>query len=327
MRQAYVGARRAFQIGGSCVHDSLQNLVKGTLDWISRTTKIQIFREENGFYSPLPTYSELKRGRKYWDRPSEMVGVHYDVDAMRARLDRLLSTYREELAALDGYDEVKKKGLGEGFTILDSFLLYSMLRHLKPRRMIEIGAGFCTYYSSSALKKNAAEGRPCKHDVIEPNPWQGLGDLVGGDLVVKPAQEVPLDFFADLEAGDVLFIDTSHIVKVGGEVNFLYLEVVPRLQPGVVVHAHDIHFPHNTPYPSERYVFKRLFPWLFTEPALLQSFFAFNEAFEILISCSLIRYDDQVKEVDTLSEIPDCKRLDPMDFDTHYGSLWFRRNT
>ncbi|MEE2777196.1 MAG: class I SAM-dependent methyltransferase [Acidobacteriota bacterium] len=306
------------------MNDSLRNVVKASLDWISRTTKIQIWRDENRFYSPIPTHAELKSGRQLWDRPSEMIGVHRDVAAMRQRLERLMATYRDELEALDDYYEVKKKGLGEGFTILDSFLLYAMLRDLKPRRMIEIGAGFCTYYSSSALQQNAEEGRPCAHTVIEPNPWQGLRD-VAGDLVAKPAQEVPLETFAELEEGDVLFIDTTHMVKIGGEVVFLYLEVIPRLKPGVVVHAHDIHFPHNTPYPAERYIFKRLFPWLFTEAALLQAFLAFNNDYEIRVSNSMIRHDDQLEGVDSLSQIPGCKPLEWRDFDTHYGSIWFQR--
>ena len=302
-----------------------RSLPKSCLDWLQRKTKIQIFRDEHGFYSPLPSYSELEQGRPLWDRPSEMVGVRRDVDAMRARLARLVDTYGAELDELPTYDEVKTKGLGEGFTILDSFLLYFMLRDLKPRRMIEIGAGFCTWYSRVALKANAAEGHACEHQVIEPNPWQGLRDLAGDGLVAKPAQELPLDFFTGLEENDVLFIDTSHVLKVGGECAFLYLEAVPRLAEGVVVHAHDIHFPYNTPYPSERYIFKRLFPWVWTEAALLQAFFAFNDAFEILVSNAMIRHDDQEKGVDTLSEIPGVKPLDPMDFDTHYGSLWFRR--
>ncbi len=106
---------------------------------------------------------------------------------------------------------------------------------------------------------------------------------------------------------------------------FLYLEVVPRLAPGVVIHAHDIHFPYTFPYPPERYLEKRLFPWVWTEAALLQGFFAFNDTFEILISNALIRNDDQLNGADRLSEIPGVKPLDPMDFDTHYGSLWFQR--
>ncbi len=302
-----------------------RRFLKRCLDWFYRTTGVQIYRDEHGFYSPLPSYDELERHRAQWQNPSEMVGVARDPDPMRERLERLVATYGAELEELDGYYEVKKKGLGEGFTILDSFLLYFMLRDLKPKRFVEIGSGFCTYYSSAALRKNVEEGSACDHQVIEPHPWQGLRDLVGDGLLVKEAQDVPMDFFTRLESGDVLFIDTSHVLRVGGEVAFLYLEVVPRLTQGVVVHAHDIHFPYTFPYPSERYLEKRLFPWVWTEAALLQGFFAFNDSFEILVSNALIRHDDQSKGVDTLSEIPGVKPLDPHDFDTHYGSIWFQR--
>ncbi len=303
-----------------------RRFLKRCLDWLYRKTGVQIYRDEHGFYSPLPGYDELERHRSQWERPSEMVGIARDPGPMRERLERLMATYGGELEELADYYEVKKKGLGEGFTILDSFLLYFMLRDLKPKRMVEIGSGFCTYYSAAALARNAAEGAACDHRVIEPHPWQGLRDLAGDGLLVKEAQDVPMEFFARLEAGDVLFIDTSHVLKVGGEVAFLYLEVVPRLAPGVVVHAHDIHFPYTFPYPPERYLERRLFPWVWTEAALLQGFFAFNDSFEILISNALLRHDDQLAGVDRLSEIPGVKPLDPLDFDTHYGSLWFRRS-
>ncbi len=302
-----------------------RRFLKRCLDWLYKKTGVQIYRDEHGFYSPLPGYGELERHRAQWEQPSEMVGVARDPGPMRARLERLVSTYGGELDDLDSYDTVKKKGLGEGFTILDSFLLYFMLRDLSPKRLVEIGSGFCTYYSSAALARNAAGGAGCDHRVIEPHPWQGLRDLVGDGLLVKEAQEVPLDFFTRLEPGDVLFIDTSHVLKVGGEVAFLYLEVVPRLAPGVVVHAHDIHFPYTFPHPPERYLERRLFPWVWTEAALLQAFFAFNDSYEILISNALLRHDDRLAGVDRLSEIPGVKPLDPLDFDTHYGSLWFRR--
>jgi hypothetical protein len=302
-----------------------RRFLKGCLDWFYRSTGIQIYRDEHGFYSPLPGYGELEATRSQWTEPSEMVGVPRDVGTMRERLERLVATYGAELDELHTYDEVKNQGLGEGFTILDSFLLYFMLRDIKPKRFVEIGAGFCTYYSSAALKKNASEGHECQHLVVEPNPWQGLRDLVGDGLVVKIAQDVPQEFFAELESGDVLFIDTSHVLKVGGEVAFLYLEVVPRLAEGVVVHAHDIHFPYTFPFPHERYIEKRLFPWVWTEAALLQGFFAFNDTFEILVSNAWIRHDDQVNGTDTLTKIPGVRPLDRMDFDTHYGSIWFKR--
>lgn len=304
---------------------SIKRLLRSCLGWLHRRTGIQIYRDEHGFYSPLPSYAELADNRELWDRPSEMVGVRRDLGAMRERLARLVDAHAGELDELDTYDEVKRKGLGEGFTILDSFLLYFMLRDLRPRRFIEIGAGFCTWYSSAALRRNAAEGRTCRHEVVEPNPWRGLRDLVPEGLVAKPAQQLPLDYFARLEAGDVLFIDTSHVLKVGGELNFLVLEVLPRLAPGVVVHVHDIHFPYNTPYPADRYIFDRLFPWVWTEAAFLQAFLAFNEAFEILVSPAMIRHDDGRRGEDTLSAIPGVRPLDPSDFDTHYGSIWLRR--
>jgi hypothetical protein len=96
-------------------------------------------------------------------------------------------------------------------------------------------------------------------------------------------QEVELELFQQLGAGDVLFIDSSHVVKTGGDVNYLYLEVLPRLRPGVVVHVHDIFLPgeYRKDWVTEEFRF-----W--TEQYLLQAFLAFNSEFEVLLCNSYL---------------------------------------
>jgi hypothetical protein len=91
-------------------------------------------------------------------------------------------------------------------------------------------------------------------------------------------QDVPLDEFTRLEDGDVLFIDTSHVVKTGGDVQYEFLEVLPRLQKGVIVHIHDIYLPAE--YPKE-WVLDGLTFW--SEQYVLQAFLAFNSAFEVVL--------------------------------------------
>jgi len=223
---------------------------------------------------------------------------------------------------LPSYEENKNQGFGPGFTLFDAMAYYFMLRDLKPKRVIEVGSGLSTFYGLSAIRKNAAEGHPCDYKVVDPFPRQKLIDLPDVTVTAKPAQEVPIEFFSSLESGDVLFIDTTHIVKIGGEVPYLYLELVPRIRPGVVVHAHDIHLPYNGPHPAQQYVFNAKWPQLWTEPMLIQAFLAFNPEFEIVLSLPLIRHFD---EEFLAARTPGYRPVEVEDYDTHCGSLWFRR--
>lgn len=274
------------------------------------------------FYSPLPVLSELEATRDQWDRPSEMAGVDYDLETMKPLLARLVETFSPEYAALPSYEETKKMKYGPGFTIVDAMVLYMMIRDLKPKRYIEIGSGLSTYYSWLAISANRKEGVDCRLTCVDPHPTGRLDSLSDIEMIESRVELVDLDLFEKLEPGDVFFIDSTHVVKVGGDVAYLYLEVVPRLAPGVMVHAHDIAFPYNTPHPAEQYVFLSKWPMYRTEAMLLQAFLAYNESYEIVLSTPMLRHFCE----DFLAEtVPDYEPLSVTDFDTHHGSLWFRR--
>ena len=118
-----------------------------------------------------------------------------------------------------------------------------MVRHFKPRNIIEIGSGYSSLISGQAAAKNGAPALIC----VEPFPLDFLKKGFPGlrALVQKKVEDVGLDFFSQLQSGDIFFIDSSHTVKIGGDVNYLFLEVLPRLNPGVIVHVHDILFPFD----------------------------------------------------------------------------------
>jgi hypothetical protein len=136
------------------------------------------------------------------------------------------------------------------FGFLSAAVLHCMIRHLAPRTIIEVGSGSSTLAAARAMRMS---GRETKLIAVEPYP---------NDV---------------LRAGDILFIDSSHVVRIGGDVNFLYLEVLPRLREGVSVHIHDIFFPKN--YPVEWVMRNQRF-W--TEQYLLQAFLTYNTQFEVL---------------------------------------------
>lgn len=274
------------------------------------------------FYSPLPVLSELSRSRELWDRPSELVGVRYDLEAMKELLSRLTDCYLADYQALPSFEEIKAKRFGPGFPVLDGMTIFLMLRDLKPKRYIEIGSGLSTYYSWLAAAKNGEEGHACEITCIDPYPTGRLWSLAGVKGIQKLVQEVEPDFFSQLASGDVLFIDSTHVLKIGGDVAHLFLEVLPRLNSGVVVHVHDIHFPYNTPYPAEQYIFRSKWPLYRTEAMILQAFLSFNTQFEILFSAPMLRhYCEEFLQ----AKIPDYRPVETANYDTHFGSFWFRR--
>lgn len=274
------------------------------------------------YYSPLPVVARLAEKRARWDRASELPGIEFDLDRMRERLVRLARERAGEFAELPAYEEAKRLGYGPGFTRVDAFLLFAMVRDLKPRRLIEVGSGLSTFYAARAAEANAAEGAPCEIRCIDPYSGHRVEGLLGVAVVRREVQDVAPEFFADLSAGDVLFIDSTHVVRIDGDVPHLYLEVVPRLAPGVWVHSHDVHFPYNTPYPAEAYLFRAKWPMLWTEAMLLQAFLAYNREFELVLAPPLLRYHDEAFLART---IPGYRPVDPGDFDTHFGSVWYRR--
>jgi predicted O-methyltransferase YrrM len=274
------------------------------------------------YYSPLPSVRALARTRERWDRPSALAGVSYDLDAMRSLLASLAAEHGGELAELPPYEEAKGLGYGPGFTRLDAALLYLVLRDLRPRRVIEVGSGLSTWYAVQALERNRADGVPAEITCIDPYSGDRVRGLPGVEVLRREVQDVAPEYFEALGAGDVLFIDSTHVVRIDGDVPHLYLEVLPRLRPGVVVHSHDIHFPYNVPHPAEEYVFGAKWPMLWTEAMLLQAFLALNDEFELLLAPPLLRHHDEAFLEATM---PGYRPVVPHDYDTHFGSVWYRR--
>jgi hypothetical protein len=166
-----------------------------------------------------------------------------------------------------------------GYEDLDAVMLYCMVRHFKPRRLIETGCGYSSRVISMAARKNAAEGRPVECTFIEPYPQDWiLRDRLAGPLLEKKVEEVPLSVFQGLQPGDFMFIDTSHVIKTQNDCCYEYLELVPSLQPGVILHVHDIFTPYDYP---EEWLLKKLFP--FNEQYALECLMSGNPSLEIIL--------------------------------------------
>ena len=248
------------------------------------------------FYSPLPVISDLKRNMSRWCRPSELVGIEYDIETIKILLKNLEEQYSQELKGLKPYHEYQNTGYGPGSTELDAQLLYYMVRELKPANYMEVGSGLSTKYCSMAAQANAATGKPLNITCIEPYPYDMLYEIPQIEIIAKEVQDIEFSAFQRLEAGDILFIDSTHIAKIDSDVTYLILEVIPRLKQGVVIHIHDIAFPYNVPYPQDLYIFGRKlpdWPWFFNEAILLQAFLSYNTSYQIMASMPLLRYHDE----------------------------------
>ena len=233
------------------------------------------------YYSPVPDLAALPAGT--WTDAAPMPGVDLRIDASLHFLQRELAPFIAEYAPPDdppgtahGYHRSNSM-----YGVVDGEVLYAMIRHLKPERITEIGAGWSTRVIRDAAAVNARDGRPVRrHRIFDPSPGEvaaRMGDEA--DLVALPAEAIPGEVFAELAAGDVLFVDTTHTVKAGGDVVRLLLEVLPALAEGVVIHVHDFFRPFEYP----RFLLAD-HGVVWQEHYLLQAFLAFNDRFEVLIA-------------------------------------------
>jgi hypothetical protein len=228
------------------------------------------------FYSPLPDLDELPDD--VYDRVFSMGGVAFGEAAQLELLEGELRDYVAEFPehGPPGYDF--ENG---GYESIESELLYAIIRRFKPRRVLEVGTGFSTLITSAAGKVNAAEGSPLHFISVDPDPTGNTSKVLDPSVEMEQRpvriQDVPPEDFEALESGDIFFIDGTHQVRLDSDVNFVVLEVLPRLKPGVIVHAHDIYLPYEYP----RYFVERFY-W--TEQYLLHAFLACNPSFEVMLA-------------------------------------------
>ncbi|MGD0645498.1 MAG: class I SAM-dependent methyltransferase [Candidatus Bathyarchaeia archaeon] len=233
------------------------------------------------YESPIPDLEKLDEA--FWLKRSELVGVNINEKKGLELLEIFGSKYKNEYEAFPmnetsvPYQYYVSNPM---FGSIDAEILYCMIRYFKPLKITEIGSGYSTRLSAQAILKNQEEddSYKCELVAIEPYPQTVLKTGFPGlsELVPKPIQEIPLSTFERLAQNDILFIDSSHVLRTGGDLQYEYLEILPRLSKGVIVQIHDIRIPED--YPKYRLKQNRFY----TEQYLLQAFLAFNNAFEVL---------------------------------------------
>jgi predicted O-methyltransferase YrrM len=228
------------------------------------------------FYSPLVDTRSLPPST--WSRAAPVHGLDLDLDVQLQMIEDLSPFVAEFRPAVRRSDDPLEFYLeNDMYGPMDAHILYGMLRRAPPQRVLELGSGYSSLVIQEALKGNRADGVDGAHEVVDPHPSSLLAATPRAHVRRESGARVAEEVFATLGAGDVLFVDTSHTVRPGGEVVRLVLEVLPVLAPGVVVHFHDIYRPFE--YPR---VFYDLFNVHWQEQYLLQAFLSYNANYAVL---------------------------------------------
>jgi predicted O-methyltransferase YrrM len=278
----------------------------------------QLLREQAGafppghFYSPLPSHAEIAEAWARGGFGPPFAAVDLNEAGQFARLERFADYYSEQPFPEKAGPERRFYLDNNSYGHYDAIMLYSMLREAQPRRVIEVGSGFS---SAAMLDLNEYTfGHRIEFTFIDPDMARLKALLRPGDemkctLIERRVQEVPLEVFARLGENDVLFIDSSHVSKIGSDVNRLFFDVLPALAPGVLIHIHDV--AGNLDYPRD---------WLedgraWNEQYLLRAFLMYNSAFRIELFTAWLW---NVKHAFIREKLPLCARGGG-------GQMWLRK--
>ena len=280
------------------------------------------------YYAPVPNIIDLEGTTDVWAKPSAMSGVHVDLDEQIDNLRRVCTPFEREFCGNPHYQHAINQQFGSGrsrfFGYIEAQVLHAVIRCYKPARLIEIGGGVPTHCTSQALAINRREGIKGQIICIEPDPIDAIKNIDNVNIIARPIQDVPLEHFTQLQANDIVSIDSDHHVKSGGEVNYIVLEILPIIPKGVLVQIHDIYLP----YDYDRDVLRTfLHP---NETALVAAFLACNTRYKILFALSMLHYERRQQMQSVLPEYnPETDwrgmRVGEYDDAKHFpSSIWLR---
>jgi hypothetical protein len=218
-------------------------------------------------------------------------GINWNVSDQLEMLERL--TFSKELADIqqEKSNSLKFYLNNPSFKSGDAEYWYQLIRAIKPRRIFEVGSGYSTLMAINAINKNHNDdpNYKCEHICIEPYemPWL---EEAGVTVLRRKVEDVELSFFSQLHENDILFIDSSHIIRPQGDVLFEYLELLPSLNKGVIVHVHDIFSPKNYP---KQWLQDEI--WFWNEQYMLEAFLSHNSNWKILGALNFLHHNHYEK--------------------------------
>lgn len=235
------------------------------------------------FYSPIPPWDEIKQDASRifgGSSPREFPGIDMREAQQLELLKEFCRYYTDQ-----PFTAQKKSGNrfcfeNPAYSYSDALMLHCMLRHVRPRRLVEVGSGYSTCATLDTDEQFL--GGSLELTLVEPYPkllYSLISDEDRKKIRVVPSrlQAVDLDVFESLEKNDILFVDSTHVSRVDSDVNRVFFEILPRLKSGVFVHFHDVFFPFEYP---RQWVFEGR-AW--NELYLLRAFLQFNRAFNVVL--------------------------------------------
>lgn len=269
--------------------------------------RIGVFPIREHYYEPSFNPKNLKYSL---DEDRKLTGIDMNHDEQKNILKSF--NYQDELKTIpfqksEDLDYYYNNG---SFESPDSEYLYSLIRKIKPSRVIEIGSGHSTLMMLNAIKKNKEEDQSyqCEVICIEPYemPWL---EKTGVTVIRKLVENVELDFFKKLQENDILFIDSSHVIRPQGDVLFEYLEILPVLNKGVYIHVHDIFTPKDY---LHRWVVDQVRLW--NEQYLLEAFLSFNNSFKITGALNYLYHHEKEMFMEKFPMAQTLKTPEPKSF-------------
>ena len=271
------------------------------------------------FYSPIPSREEVRDSADRIFSASEVLDIDTNIDKQFQLLEKF-KTMRSDFP-YDFLNAKENEKLRYRFTkrpqyrYSDVMFLYHVIRHLEPQQIVEVGSG-----ASSAVMLYINDlffNSSIKFKFVEPYPERLYGflndqDLNNSTIITEKVQDVPMDVFQSLKENDILFIDSSHVSKVGSDVNHIFFNILPRINKGLWIHFHDIFYPFELPM---HWILQNSRFW--NESYLLRAFLMNNDAYEIMLFNTLLH-----KEFRNWfeKEMPECL-IDEADT----GSIWIRK--
>jgi len=271
---------------------------------------VGVFPIRNHYYEPLFDARVLKQPL---DQSRDLPGIDWNLTGQLTQLESF--HYNDELRGIPNSpaDDLSFHFNNGSFESGDAEYWYNLIRSRKPRRIFEIGSGNSTRMARRAIRKNQEEipENTCRHVCIEPYemPWL---EKTGVVVVRQRVQDLDKSVFGELEKNDILFIDSSHVIRPQGDVLFEYLELLPLLKPGVIVHVHDIFSPRDY---LKQWVVDEVKLW--NEQYLLEAFLSFNSRFTVQLANYWF----------CLDHLDEAARLWPRALSPNYGacSFWMKR--
>jgi predicted O-methyltransferase YrrM len=304
----------------------MKNVVKRVAKLVFRSSPVEhvmarlhvapwLFEPPGHFYSPIPALDDVRCDEQWIfpPVPRELPGIALDEARQLAMLDELQPYYDSQPFHAEKTQNLRYFFENPAYLYSDAIFLHCMIRHARPRRIIEVGSGYSSCVMLDTNELFFDNRIACTF--VEPYP-QLLRTLLRDDdlgrieLLGRRLQEITLDRFRALEANDILFIDSTHVAKIGSDVNHIFADILPILRPGVYVHFHDIFYPFE--YPKE---------WIYegrawNEAYLLRAFLTFNRAYEIVLFNTFL---ERFHRDHFMRRMPLCLKNEG-------GSIWLRRD-